>query len=217
MPQTEKLCGLQVATGRQSLCRDTNDTRSTVQQHGREAVDRSARGPEVQVRTMRQDVLSCRLAIGQSQIRPRIQLLDHVPIDRTTTSHGNVISGLNDIFGWHFQSDMVSTIKEEVAAFYLPTYEEIERSMREGHLVHVDDTRVSVKGALGCVWVFAGIQDVLYVYADSREADVVTQVLKDFKGVLVSDFCPAYESIPYVQQRCLIHTRSQRQPIQESV
>ena len=100
---------------------------------------------------------------------------------------------------------MVSTIKEEVAAFYLPTYEEIERSMREGHLVHVDETRVSVKGALGCVWVFAGIQDVLYVYADSREADVVTQVLKDFKGVLVSDFCPAYESVPYVQQRCLIH------------
>jgi len=48
---------------------------------------------------------------------------------------------------------MVSTIKEEVAAFYLPTYEEIERGMREGHLVHVDETRVSVKGALGCVWV----------------------------------------------------------------
>jgi len=68
-------------------------------------------------------------------------------------SHGNVISGLNDIFGWHFRSDMVSTIKEEVAAFYLPTYEEIERGMREGHLVHVDETRVSVKGALGCVWV----------------------------------------------------------------
>ena len=114
---------------------------------------------------------------------------------------------------------MVSTIKEEVAAFYLPTYEEIERSMREGHLVHVDETRVSVKGALGYVWVFAGIQDVLYVYADSREADVVTQVLKDFKGVLVSDFYPGYESVPYVPTAVLDspHTRSQRRPLQESV
>jgi hypothetical protein len=92
-----------------------------------------------------------------------------------------------------------------MAAFYLPTYEGIERSIREGHLVHVDETRVSIKGALGYVWVFAGIQDVVYVYADSREADVVTQVLKDFNGVLVSDFYPAYESVPYVQQRCLIH------------
>jgi predicted RecB family nuclease len=47
-------------------------------------------------------------------------------------SHGNIISGLNDIFGWQFQSDMLSRIKEEAAAFYLPTYVEIERSIRGG-------------------------------------------------------------------------------------
>jgi hypothetical protein len=120
-------------------------------------------------------------------------------------SHANVISGLNDIFGWTFQSDVVSKIKEDVAAFYLPTYEEIERSIRKGRVVHVDETRVSVKGALGYVWVFAGVQDVVYVYADGREGDVVTKVLRDFKGVLVSDFYPAYDSVPYTQQKCLIH------------
>ncbi len=120
-------------------------------------------------------------------------------------SHGNIIAGLNDIFGWYFQSDVVSTIKEEMAALYLPTYEEIEQGIRSGPLVHVDETRVSVKGAMGYVWVFAGIQDVVYVYADSREADVVMRMLKDFKGVLISDFYPAYESVPCLQQRCLIH------------
>jgi hypothetical protein len=30
-------------------------------------------------------------------------------------------------------------------------------------------------------------------------------MLKDFKGVLVSDFYSAYDAIPCPQQKCLIH------------
>ena len=42
-------------------------------------------------------------------------------------------------------------------------------------------------------------------YAPSREGDLVHSLLKDFKGVLVSDFYTAYDSVDCPQQKCLIH------------
>jgi hypothetical protein len=53
--------------------------------------------------------------------------------------------------------------------------------------------------------VFANMEEVAYVYSETREGDLLQTMLKDFKGVLVSDFYAAYEAIPCPQQKCLIH------------
>jgi hypothetical protein len=55
------------------------------------------------------------------------------------------------------------------------------------------------------VWVFTSLEDVGYVYSDSREAATPKGLLADFRGVLVTDFYAAYESINCRQQKCLIH------------
>ena len=57
----------------------------------------------------------------------------------------------------------------------------------------------------GFVWVFANMEEVAYVYSETREGDLLQTMLKDFKGVLVSDFYAAYDSIQCPQQKCLIH------------
>ncbi len=120
-------------------------------------------------------------------------------------SQHNIVAELADVFGFVIPQSRVATIKEQVATEYLDAYEELERDIRMGNVVHVDETTVSVKGAIGYVWVFSGIENVVYIYADSREGDILGRVLKDFSGVLVSDFYAAYESVPCAQQRCLIH------------
>ena len=51
----------------------------------------------------------------------------------------------------------------------------------------------------------ATLEEVVYVYSASREKDLVHSLLKEFKGVLVSDFYTAYDSINCPQQKCLIH------------
>ena len=66
-------------------------------------------------------------------------------------------------------------------------------------------TRANIKGHLAYVWVLTNMTEVAYVLAESREAEIVRALLKDFRGVLVSDFYAAYESIPCPQQKCLIH------------
>ena len=46
---------------------------------------------------------------------------------------------------------------------------------------------------------------VFYLFRPNREADFLHELLKDFKGVLVSDFYPGYDSLPCQQQKCLVH------------
>ena len=55
------------------------------------------------------------------------------------------------------------------------------------------------------MWVFASFEDVAYVYSDTREAATPQKVLADFRGVMVTDFYSAYDSIECRQQKCLIH------------
>ena len=49
------------------------------------------------------------------------------------------------------------------------------------------------------------MKEVVYILAESREADIIQSILKGYKGVLVSDFYAAYDSINCPQQKCLIH------------
>jgi hypothetical protein len=49
------------------------------------------------------------------------------------------------------------------------------------------------------------MQQVVYIYNETREANILHTLLKDFTGVLVSDFYPAYEGVQCSQQKCLIH------------
>ena len=43
------------------------------------------------------------------------------------------------------------------------------------------------------------------MYKPNREAAFLQDLLKDFKGVLVSDFYSGYDSLPCEQQKCLVH------------
>jgi hypothetical protein len=45
----------------------------------------------------------------------------------------------------------------------------------------------------------------VFLYRPTREGDFLKGLLKDFHGVLVSDFYAAYDSIDCPQQKCLVH------------
>jgi hypothetical protein len=63
----------------------------------------------------------------------------------------------------------------------------------------------SLKPGIGYVWAITNLEEAVYFYAPTREGDSVHLLLKDFKGVLVSDFYTAYDSLDCPQQKCLIH------------
>ena len=116
-----------------------------------------------------------------------------------------ITNNLNDLFGFHFDRSAINTEKARGALEYRPTYEEIINKILNGKLIHADETRVSLKGATGFVWVVTNMEEVAYFCTDTREGEMIQTMLRDFKGVLVSDFYAAYDSINCPQQKCLIH------------
>jgi hypothetical protein len=118
----------------------------------------------------------------------------------------HVDQSLNKLFGFHFPiGDTTHRIKEQAAKIYHGTYEGLLTRLCSGRLLHADETKIGIRGNDGFVWVFANMEEVAYVYRETREGDFLLTMLKDFKGVLVSDFYAAYEAIPCPQQKCLIH------------
>ena len=53
--------------------------------------------------------------------------------------------------------------------------------------------------------MLASLEDVVFIYSDTRDGEMVRSLLRDFHGVLVTDFYPAYDAIECPQQKCLIH------------
>ena len=89
--------------------------------------------------------------------------------------------------------------------FYSRTEAAILKKIRAGDFVHVDETRINIQGVDHYVWVFTDGKHVLFRMTETREADIVRQVLAGFSGVLVSDFYPGYDAMPCKQQKCLVH------------
>ena len=95
--------------------------------------------------------------------------------------------------------------KARGAEIYKGTYEGNLKKIVHGSLIHADETKVSIGGKEAFVWVFTNMEEVAYLYTETREGDFLQELLQDFKGVLVSDFYAAYDAINCAQQKCLIH------------
>jgi predicted RecB family nuclease len=116
-----------------------------------------------------------------------------------------IAESLDDLFGISASHGYLSKMRHQAAEHYRPTYESLLSTLRNGVLVHADETKARLKDRDGFVWVFANPETVVYVYAPTRDGATVQQTLVGFKGILVSDFYAAYDSVDCLQQKCLIH------------
>ncbi len=115
---------------------------------------------------------------------------------------------LNDLFGFRLSgrsNSIVTHQKATACKVYKSTYEGILNKIATGKLVHADETQIGIGGIGTYVWVFTNLEEVAYYYTETREGDFLQELLREFKGVLVSDFYAAYDSINCPQQKCLIH------------
>ncbi|MGD0261588.1 MAG: IS66 family transposase [Verrucomicrobiota bacterium] len=116
-----------------------------------------------------------------------------------------VADELNHLFGLGLQEGEVHRMKSRAAEHYADARARILAKMLKGNLIHADETPIVLKHKRGYVWVFATFHEVAYFYTETREGTFVEQALKEFKGVIVSDFYSPYDALPCPQQKCLIH------------
>jgi predicted RecB family nuclease len=112
---------------------------------------------------------------------------------------------MNRLFGCHLTRSSLNEFKIKASAIYSDTRAKILNRIISGNIIHADETRANIRGRSAYVWVLTSVTEVVYLPAESREGEMMQQLLKDFKGVLVTDFYAAYDSIECPQQKCLIH------------
>jgi hypothetical protein len=120
-------------------------------------------------------------------------------------SHGTIGHELGEVFGYDFCFDIAARLKVTAARYYEVTYAGLKSRLKKGRLIHGDETKVSIKGLEGYVWAFTNLQEVIYVYSETRDGNTPCEMLNEFSGILVSDFYAAYDAINCIQQKCLIH------------
>src|SRR5262249_15778460 len=99
----------------------------------------------------------------------------------------------------------VHHFKTLLARYYRSCYKRLLAKILSGPVLHADETEVKLRTGKGYVWVLTTAEEVVYLYRPTREGDFLPGLLKDFRGVLVSDFYAAYDALPCPQQKCLIH------------
>ena len=120
-------------------------------------------------------------------------------------SQRSVTQTLNRLFGFQLNEKVVARFKRREAEYYRETRKNILAEMVQGNLIHADETQIRLHEKTAYVWVFATLREVVYFYSETREGSLVQDALAEFKGVLVSDFYAAYDSLACPQQKCLLH------------
>ena len=93
----------------------------------------------------------------------------------------------------------IATLVEFVgnlAEYYAPTEAAILQAILKSNFVHVDETKINIQGVDHYVWVFTDGRHVIFRMTETREADIVREVLAGYQGVLISDFYPGYDGVP---------------------
>ena len=123
--------------------------------------------------------------------------------------HRISLQGVSDmaeeLFGIRVTLCEVTMFKGLMARYYRQAYDRLLQKILAGPLLHIDETEVGLRKGKGYVWVLTNLEEVVYIYRPTREGDFLKELLKDFRGVLVSDFYAAYDSVDCPQQKCLIH------------
>jgi Transposase IS66 family/RNase_H superfamily len=130
---------------------------------------------------------------------------------------------INYYVNYHISNEMVSKLIQEhygiwISPMYLvmyknrwwnknwsPVAEYIRKIVLDSPVIHIDETTIKLSKESGYVWVFATTHTVFYHYASSREVGFLQEWLKDYKGVIISDFYPGYETLQVKSQKCLVH------------
>jgi predicted RecB family nuclease len=112
---------------------------------------------------------------------------------------------LDDQFGERISEGSLVEFLQDLALAYGDTEDQCRRQMLTSSFIHVDETKISIRGVDHYVWVFTDGKHVLFRLTATREAAVVREMLADYQGILITDFYAAYDAIPCLQQRCLVH------------
>jgi predicted RecB family nuclease len=111
----------------------------------------------------------------------------------------------SEIFNMHVGKSSLHEFKKYTHYFYEKTFELLAEKILNSEVIYVDETPLKMKRETGYAWVFTNNKEIVSIYKPTREGEFLKEFLREFTGILVSDFYTSYDAINCTQQKCLIH------------
>jgi len=112
---------------------------------------------------------------------------------------------LDEQFGEKVLPGSIAIFVGNISNFYAKTEENIINQLLKRSCIHADETRMNIKGENWYAWVFTDSKYVFFKLTKTRKTNFINAFLAKFNGILISDFYPGYDALPFKQQKCWVH------------
>jgi hypothetical protein len=117
----------------------------------------------------------------------------------------SIIESLSEQFREKISTSRLVKFLKQYAEYYTDTEKSIFEHLLRSPYLHADETKANIKGTNWYVWVFTDERHVIFKLTQTREATMVHDMLSAYRGILISDFYPGYDSVKCKQQKCWVH------------
>jgi transposase len=153
-------------------------------------------------------------------VGPRAKALAADLKHRLGASYAKVSEALEDAFGLRVSRSGWCQADQQLARTARPVYQELIERVRQGSVVHVDETGWRIGTLAAWLWVFTNREVSVYAIRDNRSSEVVIDILgREFTGILASDGFLAYDDrrlSAWLKQKCVGHLLRDLEEMKES-
>lgn len=112
---------------------------------------------------------------------------------------------ITEQFHENIHAKYIVTFIRNLYFYYTETEKGIIQHLFESPFLHADETPITIEGTTQYVWTFTTDKYIVFRLSKTREATIAHEFLKNYHGILISDFYSGYDAILCRQQKCWVH------------
>lgn len=120
------------------------------------------------------------------------------------------------VLGFSISLGTIQKVLDRASDAIRPHYEAIGDEARKQAVNHADETSWSLKGSLHWLWILASASVAYFMIHKNRSSEAFKELVKDWKGILVSDGYRLYTNWVGFRQTCLAHLIREAKKLSES-
>lgn len=132
------------------------------------------------------------------------------------SSRETVQSFCKSVLGFSISTGAIQNVIDRVSSSLKPHYEAFGRSVRQSPVNHVDETSWFQAGKLKWLWVLASRKASFFMIHPHRSSAAFEELIKDWRGILISDDYGVYQKWVNHRQSCLAHHIRRARALSES-
>ena len=136
---------------------------------------------------------------------PRLSALIAEMAGTQADSRSIIQTFCDSVLGFSISLGAIQKVLDRVSQAILPSYKMIATQVRQAAVNHIDETSWHKNGALMWLWVMANKRSALFMIHSRRSWEAFQELIRDWKGILVSDGYNVYCKWVGLRQTCLSH------------